>query len=277
MATKVEKNDFKKYLGEARSWETNRLLEAEKSKRLAWMVAMLAGGLAIVSVVAIAGMTPLKRTELRIVRVDNSTGRVDVISEIPNARSSYGEALDKYWAGQYVLYREGYSRELAEDYYNKVGLLSGSTEQRRYAEFFAPKNPQSPLNLYGTSARVKIHIKGQSFIKSNVLLVRYWKEVERGASERPAVSHWAATVVFRYSGAPMAERDRDINPVGFQVTEYRNDPDSEPVRESTPTVMSQAAPAPAPAPAELPTVLPGVPPRAQAQVPAIAPANPAVQ
>ncbi|WEF31463.1 virB8 family protein [Pseudoduganella chitinolytica] len=274
MATKVEKNDFKKYLGEARSWETNRLLEAEKSKRLAWTVALVAGGLAIVAVVAVAGLTPLKQTELRIVRVDNSTGRVDVISEIPNARNTYGEALDKYWAGQYVLYREGYSRELAEDYYNKVGLMSGSGEQRRYADFFTPKNPQSPLNVYGANTRVKIHIKGQSFIKSNVLLVRYWKEIERGSSERPAVSHWAATIVFRYSGAPMAERDRDINPVGFQVTEYRNDPDAEPVRETPAApVMSQAAPPPA----EQAVVLPGVPPRAQAQVPAIAPANAAVQ
>jgi type IV secretion system protein VirB8 len=45
-------------------------------------------------------------------------------------------------------------------------------------------------------------------------------------SDKPESSHWAATITFKYSNAPMKENDRAINPLGFQVTEYRNDPDA---------------------------------------------------
>jgi type IV secretion system protein VirB8 len=45
-------------------------------------------------------------------------------------------------------------------------------------------------------------------------------------SDKPESSHWAATITFKYSNAPMKEKDRAINPLGFQVTEYRNDPDA---------------------------------------------------
>jgi type IV secretion system protein VirB8 len=121
---------------------------------------------------------------------------------------------------------------------------------------------------------VKVHIKGFSFLKPNVVLVRYWKEVERGASERPVITHWAATLVFKYSGAPMAEKDREVNPLGFQVTEYRNDPDAVPADEAAPNAPPvQPAQSAQPAPGT-PTILPGVAPIApQGQVPAIAPAN----
>ena len=272
MLKKVEKQNFQRYLSEARTWETDRLLQAEKSKKLAWIIASVASGLAIVSVVAVAGLTPLKQTELRIVRVNETTGTVDVLSEIPNAKTTYDEAINRYFAGQYVRFREGYSRRLADEYYTSVGIMSAATEQRRYGEWFSPRNPQSPLNVYGDTARVKVHIKGYSFIKKDVVLVRYWKEVERSASEKPEVTHWAATLAFKYSGAPMAEKDREINPLGFQVVEYRNDPDAANVGVATPVIPAPAQPL-APAP-DTPTIMPGVPPVAtQGQVPAIATAN----
>jgi len=270
MASKVEKKDFAKYLQEAKSWETDRLIAAEKSKKIAWAIAMVAGGIALVSVIAVAGLTPLKSTELKIIRVDNATGIVDVVTEIPNAKTNYNEAVNKYFAQLYIRYREGYSRELAEEYYSNVGIMSGRAEQQRYGEFFNPKNPQSPLNVYGTNARVKTRVKSVSFIKENVALVRYTKEIERGASERPAITHWAATLVFKYSGAPMTEKDRAVNPLGFQVTEYRNDPDSSASADPVPT--APAGVQPTAADPNVPTINPGLPPvQPQGQVPAIAP------
>ncbi|UVW30686.1 virB8 family protein [Massilia sp. H6] len=268
MLTKVEKQNFDQYLREAQSWETNRLIHAEKSKKLAWCVAAIAGGIAFVCAIAIVGLTPLKQTELRIVRVNETTGSVDVLNEIPDARTTYDEAINRYFAGQYIRFREGYSRKLADEYYASVGIMSAGAEQRRYGEGFNPKNPLSPLNVYGHNARVKVHIKGYSFLKKDVVLVRYWKEVERSASEKPAVTHWAATVVFKYSGAPMAEKDREINPLGFQVTEYRNDPDTVVTAESAPSTVAMQATPPA---NNAPTILPGVAPLTPpGQVPAIA-------
>ena len=222
---KVEKKDFKNYLNEARSWETHRLIEVQKSKQVAWSVAavgMIIGMLGVASSTLVATHEPPPPV---VIRVDASTGIVDVVNSLKDGKTNYEEAVNKFFTQWYVRYREGYTSELREENYYNVGLMSIGAEQQKYFDFFNPKNPQSPINIYGPYAKVKIQIKGTSFIKSNVALVRYLKLIERG-SGKPEASHWAATITFKYSGAPMKEKDRGINPLGFQVTEYRSDPDA---------------------------------------------------
>jgi type IV secretion system protein VirB8 len=227
MKSKVEKEDFQKYLAEARSWETDKVAEANKSKRRAYVVAAIGSLAAIVSIAAVASLAPLKTVEPFVVRVDSATGVVDVVNALKDGKTNYDEAVNKFFTQWYVRYREGYSKELAPDYYQNVGVMSVGVEQQKYYEWFTPKNPNSPLNIYGANAKVKIDIKGTSFISPNVALVRYTRKIER-AAEQPQLSHWTATITFKYSGAPMKEKDREVNPLGFQVTEFRNDPDADP-------------------------------------------------
>jgi len=234
MNKRVEKKDFENYLKEARTWETDKVREIEKSRKLAWRVASVSAASAFAAMLAVAGMMPLKTVEPYVIRVDNTTGIVDVVTALTDGKTNYDEAMNKYFTQWYVRYREGYSRELAEEYYNNVGIMSNTTEQQKYLQFFNPQNPLSPLNVYGDYAKAKISIKSTSFISPTIALVRYTKEIERG-SERPVATHWAATITFRYTKAPMAEKDRAINPLGFQVIEYRNDPDSYIPATTTPT------------------------------------------
>jgi type IV secretion system protein VirB8 len=242
MNAKVQKQDFEKYLQEARTWETDKVRESEISKKIAWRVATASGAVAFASVFAVAAMMPLKSVEPYVIRVDNSTGIVDVVEALTDGMTNYDEAINKYFTQWYVRYREGYSKELAEDYYYNVGIMSGSLEQQKYFQYFTPKNPASPLNIYGPYAKVKIRIKSTSFISPTVALVRYTKEIERGM-DKPIVTHWAAALTFKYSKAPMAEKDRAINPLGFQVTEFRSDPDA--LAPEASALPAAATPAPA--------------------------------
>lgn len=226
MVTKVEKKDFANYLAEARSWETDKVRSLEKSRKQAWIVAISAGIFAFLSVAALAMLTPFKTAVPYVIRVDNATGSVDVVNALVDGRTNYDEAMNKYHTQWYVRWREGYSKHLINEYYRNVGLMSSREEQSKYGQFISPRNPDSPLNVYGSEgATVTISIKSTSFIKEDVALVRYTKEVNKDSSR--TISHWAATIVFRYSGTPMSEQDRAINPLGFQVVEYRNDPDQE--------------------------------------------------
>ncbi|MDR2031369.1 MAG: virB8 family protein [Azoarcus sp.] len=262
---KIEKRDFENYLGEARSWETSKVREIERSKKLAWRVTIAFGVTAVAAVLAVAMMMPLKTVEPYVIRVDNSTGIVDVVKALKDGKTNYDEAMNKYFTQWYVRYREGYSKELAEDYYYNVGIMSNTTEQQKYYQYFNPKNPLSPLNVYGAYAKVKISIKSTSFINPTIALVRYTKEIERGL-DKPLVTHWAATVTFRYTKAPMSEKDRGINPLGFQVIEYRNDPDA----------LTPAAPALATPPASAPAT-PSVTVFPRTETSAPAPVVPAIQ
>jgi type IV secretion system protein VirB8 len=219
------KDDFAQYQQEVLSWETNRVLDLEKSRTTAWRVATAASVAALVAIGAVAGLTPLKTIKPFVVRVDNATGIVDVVSELGNAKTNYDEAINKYFIQWYVRYRQAYSAELMEDYYFAVGALSSPLEQKRYLEQIETSNSESPIKLYGKTSRVRIDVKSISFLQPNVALVRYTKILEHGA-EQAEKTHWAATVTFQYSGTPASEKSRGVNPLGFEVTDYRVDPDA---------------------------------------------------
>jgi len=223
---KVTKDNLERYLSEARSWETDKVKALEKSRKIAWVIASCAGLLTFFAIMAVAMLSPLKTVQPYVVRVDNATGAVDIVSALTGAPTKYDEAVNKYFLQSYVRWREGYSKQLAAEFYTNVGLMSAGEEQRKYFDFFNPRNPKSPINLYGDQARIVIKIKGISFITPSIALVRYLKTVE-GDNLAPVNTHWAATIAFQYSAAAMSERDRLINPLGFQVTEYRNDPDEQ--------------------------------------------------
>jgi len=225
MVAKVEKKNFANYLAEARSWETDKVKTLEKSRKLAWIIATCAGVFAFLTVAALSMLMPFKTAVPYVIRVDNATGSVDVVNALVDGKTNYDEAMNKYHTQWYVRWREGYSTHLISEYYKNVGLMSSREEQSRYGQLISPNNPDSPLNEYGKDGTITIAIKSTSFIKENIALVRYTKNVNKDSSH--TLTHWAATIVFRYAGTPMSEQDRAINPLGFQVVEYRNDPDQE--------------------------------------------------
>jgi type IV secretion system protein VirB8 len=218
--------DFDKYLKEARSWETDRVQAERRSRRVAWAVA---GGFGVLAAMGVGGtvlMATRPPAPPSVIRMNDTTGIVDILSTITDAKATYAETVDKYFLGLYIRYREGYTRELAEEYYYNVGLMSCAFEQQKYYKDFEPRNAKSPIRVYGDSGKIRTQIKSTSFIQPGYALVRYVKEITRGNDE-PTVTHWAATVRYAYAGAAsMSERDRGINPLGFQVCEYRNDADS---------------------------------------------------
>lgn len=247
MAKNVDKQNFANYLAEAKTWETSRVRTLEKSAKTAWLVAIAAGVLALISVVTVAVLGPQKTAVPYVIRVNNTTGAIDVISALKDGKTNYDEALNKYHLQWYVRWREGYSKNLINEYYTNVGIMSAPPEQANYGALMSKNNPQSPLKIYAESV-VTIKIKSTSFIKENVALVRYTKEIVGGQSA--GLTHWAATITFQYVGTPMSEENRAINPLGFQVIEYRNDPDQEITENSLPSnniKQSLAAPTVAPA------------------------------
>ena len=148
------------YLAEARSWETDKVQQAERSKRIAWRVAIGSAAIAGTAVAAVAMLVPLKTVEPFVIRVDRTTGIVDVVSPLKNTKPAYEETVSKYFLAKYLRAREGYSRSTAEADYETVALMSAPALQQQYYERFRPENPASPLNVYGSSAKVRIDVQG---------------------------------------------------------------------------------------------------------------------
>ena len=217
------KDDLKSYFDKARLFDQDRMIQVERSARIAWGVAIIASVLAGISIFAVAALTPLKTVEPFVVRVDNSTGIVDVVSALTTTAGSYDEAVTKYFAAKYVRAREGYVWSEAEENFRTIALLSTQPEQARFAALYRGGNPESPQNIYGRSASARINIASISLINSKVVSVRYKRTVTRGEEVR--TTHWVATLTFSYVNAPMSSTDRLVNPLGFAVSEYRADPE----------------------------------------------------
>lgn len=217
-------DELKSYFDKARRFDQDRLIQVERSARIAWAVAIVASVLAGASIFAVAGLTPLKTVEPFVVRVDNSTGIVDVVSALTSTPGAYDEAVTRYFAAKYVRAREAYVWSEAEENFRTVSLLSTQPEQARFAALYRGSNPESPQNIYGRSATARIRISSISLINPNVVSVRFMRTITRGDEAR--TTHWVATLTFSYVNAPMSSTDRLVNPLGFAVSEYRADPET---------------------------------------------------
>lgn len=222
--TGVPANDLKAYFDDARRWDQDRLKTAERSKRVAWTVAVLASGVAIAASAAVAALAPLKSVEPYVVRVNQTTGSVDVMTGLTGERDvTYNEAVSKSFLAQYVRAREGYLPPAAQESFQFVTILSTPDEQQRWADLYRATNPQSPQILVGPDGSATVTIRNITFINDKVANVRFSKTVRLGQEVK--VTDWIATLTFAYTKAPMLESDRIRNPLGFQVDSYRADPE----------------------------------------------------
>jgi type IV secretion system protein VirB8 len=222
--TGVAAPDLKAYFADARRWDEDERRNERNSRRLAWTVATVASVLATAAIGAVAALSPLKRVEPFVVRVDNATGAVDVMTSVTGADQMSGkEAVTKYFLGQYIRARETWLPSAAEANFRQVSIMSTPAEQERWSAFFRPANPASPQVALGAANSAEVEIRAISFVNRQVANVRFRKTVHQGQSA--ATSDWIATLTFAYTKAPMAEADRLRNPLGFQVASYRADPE----------------------------------------------------
>ncbi|WP_408914477.1 virB8 family protein [Brucella pseudogrignonensis] len=219
----IEPDNLNEYFRNARRFDQDRLLSSERSRKLAWTVAALSALTAIIAVGAVAALSPLKTVEPFVIRVDNSTGIVDVVSALTSEAGTYDEEVTKYFAAKYVRAREGYQSVEAEENFHIVSLLSGPEEQERFAEFYRGSNPRSPQVLYRNGV-AKVTIQSISLVNRDVTSVRYTRTVTR-SNEEPRTTHWIATLTNAYVNVPIATSDRLVNPLGYVVIEYRSDPE----------------------------------------------------
>lgn len=224
MAEGVSRSDLKQYFADARSWDEDRARAAIKSKRFAYIIAGVGAATGIAGLGCVAAMVPLKRVELVTVRVNQTTGAVDVQTELTGKKPvAYDEAVTKYFLANYVRLRESYNNASAKEDFNAVAILSTTPEQQRLSDQTNATNPKSPRSLLGDGGFANARVTNITFINNRVANVRFTRTVTTPTTQATATD-WIATVTFGYTNAPMAEGDRYRNPLGFQVENYRADP-----------------------------------------------------
>ncbi|WP_273790958.1 MULTISPECIES: virB8 family protein [unclassified Bartonella] len=219
----VKSDALEEYIKEARSFDIDRMHSMRVRMKISMALTVLLGLMTIALALAVAALTPLKTVEPFVIRVDNSTGIIDTVSALKESPNDYDEAITRYFASQYVRAREGFQASEAENNFRLVSLLSSPKEQNRFAKWYAGNNPESPQNIYHNMIAT-VTIKSISFISKDLIQVRYYKTI-RDFNEKENISHWISILNFSYVNAHISTSDRLINPLGFQVSEYRSDPE----------------------------------------------------
>jgi type IV secretion system protein VirB8 len=217
------------YFAEASRWEFDRTAALTSTARRAWIVALISVGIAMLSTAALAMLTPLKHVEPFVVRVDSSTGIVDVVPGYAGTEA-LPESVTRFLVTQYVMERERYVPALAETDYEQVGAYHTAAMNQGWATTWARSNPESPLNRFADGTLVQAQVQSVSFLRHvrgepDLVQVRFVSELQRGTNAATERSHFVATLQVAFAAPSSDVHVRALNPLGFKVLEYRREPE----------------------------------------------------
>ncbi|MEN3848823.1 type IV secretion system protein [Campylobacter coli] len=214
------KNDF----NSAMDYEASFRYLIDKSNKRAWLIAFVSIFIAIISIVAVVLLTPLKTIKPYVIRVDNTTGMVDILTMLDEKEISSNEALDKYFISQYVKAREGYYYELLNQDYLLTQLMSSEKVANEYRAWYEGENARDQILKNSNEVNVQILsivLGNSNGVKTSTIRAKIiTKNLNtRGLSESTKV----ITLSYDYILAKASEENRILNPLGFKVTNYRID------------------------------------------------------
>ncbi len=220
MSASLKSEDVAAYLEQSRGLERDHLGELVSSRKRAWQVAIGAGLIALASIAAVAGLTPLKQPpEMYVVRVDSATGAIDHVSSLGQPLEDYGQRIAKYFLNTYVLNCEGYSWQTIQEQFDTCALLSSAPIQTQYGKRF--EGQDAVTTRLGTQGTVDVQIHSITLGANQAAIVRFTKtEREVTTGNITKAQHLIATMAYQYTDVPLTEEVARLNPLGFQVMRY---------------------------------------------------------
>jgi type IV secretion system protein VirB8 len=222
-------SEIQDYFDAAESWDVDRVAQSRRNTRIAWRVAGAGWLCAVAGAVTLVLLMPLKQVVPYLVRVDGSTGIVDVVPVFVG-RATPEEAVTRYFLTHYVSVCERFNFSTAESDYEECGAFHSAQRNQAWYALWTSTNPNSPLNLHKDGSGVRVQVNAVSFFTrasglSDLAQVRYLKAVRQGASSEESFTHWVATIQYAYGEAAKDPKTRRWNPLGFKIIDFRTEPE----------------------------------------------------
>jgi len=217
------------YFDAAESWDADRVAQSRRNTRIAWRVAGAGWLCAVAGAVALVLLMPLKQVIPYLVRVDGSTGIVDVVPVFAG-RATPEESVTRYFLTHYVGVCERFNFSTAESDYEECGAFHSAQRNQAWYALWTSTNPNSPLNLHKDGSSVRVQVIAVSFFTrasglSDLAQVRYLKAARQGAGSEESFTHWVATIQYAYGEAAKDPKTRRWNPLGFKIIDFRTEPE----------------------------------------------------
>jgi type IV secretion system protein VirB8 len=225
----VTDSELEKYWSEAAAWDFDRVEALRRSERNAWRIAAVSAGGALLTLVALALLVPLKKLVPFVIRVDKSTGIVDVVPTLARPIDP-GQAVTRYFLTHYVMVCQRFDFETARSDYDECGAFQSAKRNEQWYALWKRTNPQSPLNRYKDGTVLRARVVAVSFLErtsrvSGLAQVRYVEEVHPAGSAQVQATHWIATIAYAYGKPSTNVRLRSLNPLGFKILQFSAQPE----------------------------------------------------
>jgi type IV secretion system protein VirB8 len=222
-------SELQDYFDAAESWDADRVTQSRRNTRIAWRVAGAGWLCAVAGAVALVLLMPLKQVTPYLVRVDGSTGIVDVVPVFVG-RATPEESVTRYFLTHYVSVCERFNFSTAESDYEECGAFHSAQRNQAWYALWTSTNPNSPLNLHKDGSSVRVQVNAVSFFTrasglSDLAQVRYLKAARQGAGSDESFTHWVATIQYAYGEAAKDPKTRRWNPLGFKIIDFRTEPE----------------------------------------------------
>jgi type IV secretion system protein VirB8 len=217
------------YFREAATWDAERSATVRRSARVAWWVAAAGWVCAVASSSALLVLMPLKSVDPFVIRVDNTTGIVDVVP-VYSGSNSVEQAVTRYFLSHYITVCERFNFSTAESDYEECGAFHATQRNQAWYALWNPNNPDSPLNVHKDGSTVRVQVEAVSFFQrasgvNDLAQVRYLKAARQGGGGDERLSHWIATIQYGYAAPSTDPKVRRWNPLGFKVIELTSEPE----------------------------------------------------
>lgn len=224
-------------IGRAVNYEITIADLARRSERRAWLVAGSAVAMSLVLAGGYFVMLPMKEKVPYLVMADAYTGTATVArlrGDFHTHDITKHEAINRSNVAHFVLAREAYDAALMKHRdWITVYTMAAPDVASGYTSLNSPRNPDSPLNVYGGKQAIRVRILsivlqgGDRSTASSGATVRFQRSLyDKSSGTSKPLDSKIATLEFTYKdNLAMDEKHRIENPLGFQVTSYRVDTD----------------------------------------------------
>lgn len=221
---KQEDETKKKIFLAVKKYETD-IIES-KNERISMLKKVALAGWAGVVLLGfgIAGLTPLKTVEPFMLRVDNTTGYVDIIEPYNTSEETVNEAAIRYFLAKFVKNREEYEWNTIQTMYDNVESFSDHAVFDEYRNYML--SDYSPVKKLAKSLQMKVKVNSITFLNNDTAQVRFTKRIAEKNGDRAQGykdSKWQATLKFGFDKNIRTQEQRLVNPLGMNIITYNVD------------------------------------------------------
>lgn len=214
--------------GQTKNWYKDRYESVLTQRNFLGVIALSSLILALVSATVVWVLVQSKTVIPFLIQVDDKTGVTQVVNAETQQQITADEALRKYFVVKFIQAREGYDAADIDINSNVVRLLA---KREIFNEFrLQVINPQNKKSLYvtlGAQYIRQVKIKSVQFLDANRAQVRFSVLQRRKYDAQvQEEKHYVALMTFEFKNFDLTMDERMINPLSFQVQEYKIDDES---------------------------------------------------